>query len=66
MNIKLNAEDSSTAVPNEHVVQTKLMRFEVPNRIIDDWDWDSKLIDRQLTSIRIPTIKMESTIVISI
>ena len=41
---------------------TKLMRLGSPNRIDDDSDSKGIYIDRRLTPIRIPTIKIELTI----
>ena len=43
-------------------VNGKLMRLGSPNRINDDLDFKAIYIDHRLTSIRIPTIKIESTI----
>ena len=44
----------------------KLMRLGIPNRIIAVESKSRSKIDRRLTTIQIPTIKIESTIAISI
>ena len=54
----LNSEMSSNPGPT----CSKLMRLGSPNRIVDDLDSKAVDLDRRITSIRISTIKIESTI----
>ena len=49
-----------------YVPYSKLMRLGSPNQNDDDSDSKAIYIDRRISSIRIPTISIESTITISI